>query len=387
MRFLPITEKSTVFPHGTFFCDSINCLFKPQLFGQLVDLVLEEGALAVGRHMQAGTRGDAERLDGRAVHQAAALELLREQALAVASQPADKLLVRKLVMIRELRQTQGLGWAEAADEHLVSEEVLQAVRADGILALLLDLIVMYRQKLRCYGAVKHIVERGLEDAILGLARDIADVRANLSLGQTHIDVVHAGMVAVIGAPAVDELAEILGTDVKAVELIGDIHEHLRALARLRVLEGDGVIVMRMTDIVKVLVDALADVDNADFRADLLGDDDGVGLGAGGGAEAGHSAGDDVRRGQPQLLDRHRADHDGKRGVHAAGDTDDAVVKSGVLHTLDKAGDLNVEHTLAVRGQIGLVRGQMRVLAVAAGQFGLRNTHRNRGQNRRSRGGY
>ena len=178
------------------------------------------------------------------------------------------------------------------------------------------------------------------------------------------------MVAVIGAPAVDELAEILGADVKAVELIGDIHEHLRALARLRVLEGDGVIVMRMTDIVKVLVDALADVDNADFRADLLGDDDGVGLGAGGGAEAGHSAGDDVRRGQPQLLDRHRADHDGKRGVHAAGDTDDAVVKSGVLHTLDKAGDLNVEHTLAVRGQIGLVRGQMRVLAVAAGQFGL-----------------
>ena len=93
MRFLPITEKSTVFPHGTFFCDSINyCLFKPQLFGQLVDLVLEEGALAVGRHMQAGTRGDAERLDGGAVHQAAALELLREQTLAVASQPADKLL-------------------------------------------------------------------------------------------------------------------------------------------------------------------------------------------------------------------------------------------------------------------------------------------------------
>lgn len=167
-----------------FFCNSINCLFKPQLFGQLVDLVLEEGALAVGRHMQAGTRGDAERLDGGAVHQAAALELLREQALAVASQPADKLLVRKLVMIRDLRQTQGLGRSEAADEHLVSEEVLQAVRADGILALLLDLIVMYRQKLRCYGAVKHIVERGLEDAILGLARDIADVRANLSLGQT-----------------------------------------------------------------------------------------------------------------------------------------------------------------------------------------------------------
>ena len=47
-----------------------------------------------------------------------------------------------------------------------------------------------------------------------------------------------------------------------------------------------------------------------------------------------------------------------------------MVKAGVLHTLDKAGDLNVEHTLAVGGHIGLVRGQMRVLAVAAGQLGL-----------------
>ena len=38
--------------------------------------------------------------------------------------------------------------------------------------------------------------------------------------------------------------------------------------------------MRVADIVKVLVDGLADVDNADLRANLLGDDDGVGLGAG-----------------------------------------------------------------------------------------------------------
>lgn len=85
------------------------------------------------------------------------------------------------------------------------------------------------------------------------------------------------MVAVVGAPAVNELAEVLGADVKAVDLVGDIHEYLRALARLSVLKSDGVVVVRMSDIVKVLVNALTDIDYADLSADLLGNDDGVGL--------------------------------------------------------------------------------------------------------------
>ena len=40
-----LQKKVPCFHTVLFFCDSINyCLFKPQLFGQLVDLVLEEGA-------------------------------------------------------------------------------------------------------------------------------------------------------------------------------------------------------------------------------------------------------------------------------------------------------------------------------------------------------
>ena len=252
----------------------------------------------------------------------------------------------------------------------MGEEVLQAVGADGVLTLLLDEVVMYRQKLRSDGAVKHVIERGLENLVLGLAGDVADVCAHLGLGQAKVHVVHAGMVAVIGAPAVDKLAEILGADVKAVDLIGDVHEHLRALTRLRVLKGNGVIVMRVADIVKVLVDGLADVDNANLRADLLGDDDGVGLGAGRGAEAGQSAGDDVRARKPHFLHGHGADHDGKSGVHTAGDADYAVVKPCVLHALYKAGDLDIKHALAVGRQILCLFGQVRVLLVGAGEGGV-----------------
>ena len=70
--------------------------------------------------------------------------------------------------------------------------------------------------------------------------------------------------------------------------------------------------MSVADVIKVFVNALADVDDADLRADLLGDDDGVGLRAGGCAEAGQGARNDIRRGQTHALDRLCADHNGER---------------------------------------------------------------------------
>ena len=109
-----------------------------------------------------------------------------------------------------------------------------------------------------------------------------------------VDIVHAGVVAVVGAPAVDKLAEILGADIKTVDLVCNVHEHLRALTSLGVFKCDGVVVVGVADIVKVLVHALADIDYTNLGADLLGDDDGIGLRAGGGAEAGEGAGNDIR---------------------------------------------------------------------------------------------
>ena len=178
------------------------------------------------------------------------------------------------------------------------------------------------------------------------------------------------MVAVVGAPAVDILAEVLGADVETVALVGDVHQHLGALARLGVFIGDGIIVMRMTDVVEMLIDALGDVDHADLSAELFGHDDRVGLGARRGAEARHRAGDHIRRGQTHALHGHRADHDGKSRVHAAGDADDTVVEMGKLHAPHKTGDLDVQHALAISGKRFFSRRKMRVLAVRAGEGGI-----------------
>ena len=74
---------------------------------------------------------------------------------------------------------------------------------------------------------------------------------------------------------------------------------------------------------------------------------------------GQSAGDDVRARKPHFLHGHGADHDGKSGVHTAGDAYDAVIEPCVLHALYKAGDLDIKHTLAVGGQILCLFGQVR----------------------------
>ena len=74
--------------------------------------------------------------------------------------------------------------------------------------------------------------------------------------------------------------------------------------------------------------------------------------------------------EAHFLHGHGADHDGKSGVHTAGDANYAVVKPCVLHALYKAGDLDIKHTLAVGGQILCLFRQVRVLLVSAGEGGV-----------------
>ena len=92
---------------------------------QLIHIGEEERRLGVGRDEEARARGDSEAVDRGTVHQAGALELLAEIAAAVAAQPADKLLIRELLAVGELRKAESLGRGEAADHDLVGEEVLQ----------------------------------------------------------------------------------------------------------------------------------------------------------------------------------------------------------------------------------------------------------------------
>ena len=58
------------------------------------------------------------------------------------------------------------------------------------------------------------------------------------LGHARVDGVHRHVVAVVGGPAKCQLGEVAGANHQAALLVGNIHEHLRALSRLAVLVRD-----------------------------------------------------------------------------------------------------------------------------------------------------
>ncbi len=85
-------------------------------------------------------------------------------------------------------------------------------------------------------------------------------------------------------------------------MIGDVHQHLRALARLTVFVGHVVVVRVLADIGKMLRHRGGDVHLPQRRAIGLGQQHGVVLGAAGGAKARHRHRDDAAAVQPHPIE-------------------------------------------------------------------------------------
>ena len=78
------------------------------------------------------------------------------------------------------------------------------------------------------------------------------------------------MVTVVGGPAERQLAEVARADDKAAGLVGQIHENLRALARLAVLVGHVLDRRVVLDVLEVLLHGRVDRDLAEAHAQIAG---------------------------------------------------------------------------------------------------------------------
>ncbi len=110
------------------------------------------------------------------------------------------------------------------------------------------------------------------------------------------------MVAVEGHPAQRSLGEIARAHHQPARGIADIHENLRAFARLGVFVGYAEIVWIMADVAKVLRNGGGDVDLAQGDAQVIGQRFGVAARARGCAEARHGNGDDALQRQREYVE-------------------------------------------------------------------------------------
>ena len=229
---------------------------------------------------------------------------------------------------------------------------MQLVGADDVLRLLGDLALCRGKELRADGRAQHVQQHGLER--LRAARSLKGRQVpHQGLGDGAVDRVHAHVVPVVGGPAQRQLRQVARAHDQAADLVGDVHEHLRALAGLAVLIGDVVVVHILADVGKVLLHGLGDGDRAQLHAVGLGELFGVAARAGGGAKAGHRHREDAATGKIQVVKGVGHDDEGEGGVQPAGQAHHRAPDARVLQARDQPAGLQGEDLLAALGQVRL----------------------------------
>ena len=212
---------------------------------------------------------------------------------------------------------------------------MELIGPHQVLRPLADLALDGGQQLRGDGGVQNVLQHVVEGlvALRVVPGQVPHQMPHQGLGDGGVDAVHTHVVAVVGAPAQGQLAEVAGADDDAAGGVGDVHQHLCALPGLAVFKGDRVVLHLVADVPEVAADGVRNVHGPQGGAQLLRQDDGVVFRAVGGAEAGHGDGHDVRHGPVQHLHGKAGDQHRQGGVQPAGEAHHGGLRPGVLQPL------------------------------------------------------
>ena len=175
------------------------------------------------------------------------------------------------------------------------------------------------------------------------------------------------MVAVVGGKAERQLGEVARADHDAAFLVGEVHQNLRALARLAVFIGHIMRLGVLPDVAEVDVHRVLDVDVREGRAERGGKRLRVGFGALRRAEAGHRHGVDVGHGAVCNFAGAYRDKQCKAGIQPAREPEHQRLCIRRFHAAGKAARLNLEDAVAAAVLLVVVRRDKGVPVHKAGQ--------------------
>ena len=279
--------------------------------------------------------------------------MLRKETAVEVFQPRQQHLRLVLVGKGGAGKAVNFGRREAEPQHIIQVEIVQLIGSDQLFGLLGNGAVGGGgQQFGADRCVQNIQQHAAQGFLPAGVGNILHNVAHQRFGYARVDAVHTHMVAVVGRPAQGKLAQIAGADDKAAVFVGVVHQLQRAHAGLAVLKGDIVAFGVLTDIGKVALHGLCNVDLAKAYAQSLAQDFGVGARAPGRAEAGHRQGDNVLGVASQHLAGAHRHQQGKAAVQPAGDAHHSALGVGMLHPLGKPLGLDAQNQLAALGAGG-----------------------------------
>ena len=233
-----------------------------------------------------------------------------------------------------------------------------------------DLAVLCRDELGTDRCVEDVVERTARRGVAARLGIVADDISDQRLGHGRVDAVHRHVIAVVGRPTQRNFGQVACADDYAAAHIGDVHQHLRALSRLRVLvrhvgQVDGVIDVRKMDL-----DRLAYLDLFEVCAQPLCERLGVGASTRRRTEARHRHRKHVFGRKPRYLRRVYGDQKRKRAVKPSRQPDDHFFGARVRYPLCKRIGLYREDQFAPPLSALVVDGHERRTRRLATELGL-----------------
>ena len=233
---------------------------------------------------------------------------------------------------------------ETEAHEVVNEEVVQLVRTYKVFCLLLyvAMLVGWNQLGR---------DRRVDDVEQGCSRllvyavlcHMAHEIAYEGLRYARVHAIHRHVISVVCSPSERQFAQVARTDNHAAQLVAEIHEYLRALSCLSVLVRHVVYVYVVTNILKVLRNALANAYLTYSNAQALHKGHGVVVCAVCGTEARHRDAHNALAIVAQLVEGFNADEQGECRVKTATDANHDTLAMGVYQAFCQTAHLNTEY--------------------------------------------
>ena len=263
--------------------------------------------------------------------------------------------IRKLARKSVLRKEQKFLRSCTVLGKMIEEEIVDFVRAQNAFGLLRNLsVIIGRQKFRRHRRIENVVQDLLQfhrrfsigTKLQRIVRIPVYDMAHKRLGNIAVDRIHRHVIGIVRAPAKRNLGKVARSNHNSAFAIRNIHQNLRAFARLDILVSHVELLRVMADILEMLEARILDAYSPQFNAQKFRKQNSIVLRALCRSKSRHRERQDFQRRAFQQLERFCDNEQRKRRIKTARKSNHSTLGARSFQTFRKTCTLDIENLSA-----------------------------------------